>query len=107
MEAGSWLFRRLLTLRISLVIEHVRVSALLPEILCESVARPHRLQTRIFLEARLRNHRARIDLARRTRLRLAAAEPCALLVHRASIGIVLHREVLSPDRGIFRFFGEF
>ncbi len=51
MQAGAGLLRRLLALGVSLVIEHEGVPALFAKILRESVARPHRLQARIFLEA--------------------------------------------------------
>ena len=50
-----------------LIVQHVRVAALLAEILRERVSRPHRLQPRILLESRLRDDRSRIDAGRRAR----------------------------------------
>jgi hypothetical protein len=82
------------------------VPALFAEILCEGVACPHRLQARILFDSRLRDHRARISIGRRTRLGLASAVTRALLVDRAAVVIVLQREILAPNRRVLDFFGE-
>ena len=79
-DAGARLLEVLHALGEGLVLEHVRVTALLAEIRGERVARPHRLQPRIFLEARLRHDRARIGLGGRLRHRLAAAVARPLLI---------------------------
>ena len=83
MQAGAGLLRRLLALGVSLVVEHEGVPALFAEILREGVARPHRLQARILLDARLRDDRARVGLRRACAARLrsrrsacAADPPC-------------------------------
>ena len=80
--------------------EHVGVAPLLAEVDREGVAGPHRLQPRVLVDARLRDDRTRIGIRRRLRQRLAAAVARAYLVGRAHIGVVLQREVLSPDRRI-------
>ena len=59
-DAGARLLEVLHALGVGLVLEHVRVTALLTEIGGERVARPHRLQPGIFFEARLRDDRSRV-----------------------------------------------
>ena len=59
-DAGARLLELLHALGEGLVLEHVRVTALLAEIRGKRVARPHRLQPGIFLQARLRHDRARV-----------------------------------------------
>ena len=79
-HARAGLLRRLLALGERLVVEHVGVAALLAEIHRERVAGPHRLQPRIFLEARLRDNRSRIGAAsacaERPRCRRSACATC-------------------------------
>ena len=87
-------------LRVGLVLEHVGVAALLAEVHREGVARPHGLEARVLLEARLGHDRARVGLGGRVRKRLAAAVARALLVHGPQVGVVLEREVLAPDRRV-------
>src|SRR5690606_22614553 len=52
--------RSLLAFGVSLIFEHVGVPPLLPEIDGESVPRPHRLETRVLFQPRLRYYRARV-----------------------------------------------
>jgi hypothetical protein len=101
-QARAGLLHDLLPLGVGLVEEHVRVAALLAEVLGERVARPHDLQARVFLEPRLGHDRAGIRLRRRVRDGLAAAEARAHLVDGAHVAVELHREVLSPLHGIDR-----
>src|SRR5262245_783019 len=54
-NAGAGLLELLDTLRERLILEHVRVSALRSEVDRKRVAGPHCLQSRILLEARLRD----------------------------------------------------
>ena len=107
MQARAGLLRRLLALGVSLVVEHEGVPAFFAEILREGVAGPHRFQARILLDARLRDDGARVGLGRRARLGFAAAVARALLVHGAAVVIVLQREILAPDRGVFGVVGQF
>ena len=106
-QAGARLLRRLLALGVGLVVEHEGVPALFAEIFREGVARPHRLQARIFFDPRLRDDRARVGFGRRARLGFAPAVARALLVHRAAVVIVLQRKILAPDRRVLRLVGEF
>ena len=106
MEAGSRLLHSLLTAGEDLVLEHVGVSTALAEILRERVSRVDRDQARVTLEARARDHRARIGLRRRARQRFAAAVLGAHLIDGAQVLIVLERKVLSPYRRILRGLGE-
>ena len=99
-DAGARLLEVLHALGEGLVLEHVGVAALLAEIRGERVARPHRLQPRIFLEARLRHDGARVGLGGGPRHGLAAAVARPLLIHGPQVAVVLQRKVLSPDRGI-------
>src|SRR5688572_10125825 len=62
METCAWLFRRLLAFGVSLVLEHESVPAFFAEILREGVTGPHNLQPGIFLDARLRDDRARVGV---------------------------------------------
>ena len=107
METRAGLFRRLLALGVSLVLEHESVPAFFAEIFREGVAGPHHLQARIFLDARLRDDGARVGVRRRARLRFAPAVTGALLVDRAAVVIVLQRKILSPDRGVIDLVREF
>ena len=66
-QARARLLGDLLPLGERLVVEHVRVAALLAEVLREGVAGPHRPQPRVLLEPRLRDDRARIGRGRRVR----------------------------------------
>jgi hypothetical protein len=68
MQTRAGLLRDLLALGVSLIVEHEGVPAFFAEIFREGVARPHRLQARIFLDPRLRDDRARIGLRRRALL---------------------------------------
>src|SRR4051794_26105038 len=104
MEASPRLRRDLLPLRVSLIVEHVRVPAFLAKILREGIARPHGLQARVLLESGLSDNRARVGLGRRARLRFAPSITRDLLVHGAAVVIVLQRKVLPPYRGVFGLF---
>ena len=97
MEARSRLFRDALPLRELLVVEHVRMPTLLAEVLRERVASPEVAKPRVLLQARLRDHGARIRLTRRVRLALAPAVARAHLVDRLPVVVVLQRKVLAPD----------
>ena len=55
LKARAGLFGHLLALGEDLVVEHVSVTALLAKIFGKRVAGPHRLQTRIFFDLRLRD----------------------------------------------------
>ncbi len=105
-HARARLLRGLLALGERLVVEHVGMAALLAEIAREGVSGPHHLQSRVFLEPRLRHQRSRIGGRRRARHRLAPAIPRSLLVHRPDVAVVLKREVLSPDRRVRRLIGQ-
>ena len=106
LNARAGLFGHLLALGEDLIVEHIRVAALLAKIFGKRVSRPHHLQARIFLDLRLGDDRARIGLGRRTRLGFAAAETGAHLIHRAFVVVILQRKVLAPHRRIFRVVGQ-
>src|SRR5919109_1524874 len=96
-QACTRLLGDLLTLSEGLVRQHVGVPPILAKIPGEGIARPHRLQPRVLFEARLGDNGARVGLCGGAWYGLAATEPCALLVNRAQIGIVLQRKVLPPE----------
>jgi hypothetical protein len=106
MQAGARLLHHILALGVGLVIEHEGVAALLAEILRKGVAGPHRLQARVFLEARLGHDRARVGLGRRAWLGFASAVARALLVDGAPIVVVLQGKILAPDGRVDGFLGE-
>jgi hypothetical protein len=87
---------RRLSAGISLIVEHVGVSATLAVVLRERVAGPHRFQARIHIEFLARDDGAGIGVGRRLRHSLAAAVLGADHVGSAEIKIVLQREVLAP-----------
>src|SRR5688572_25717234 len=97
-ETRAWLFRDDLALGVRLIIEHVRVTALFPEVTRECVPRPELTQARILLETGLRHHRPRIRIARRAGHRLTSAIASPHLIDRATVRVVLDREVLGPFR---------
>ena len=99
-DAGARLLEVLHALGEGLVLEHVRVTALLAEIRGKRVARPHRLQPGIFFQARLRHDGARVGFGGRPWHGLAAAVARPLLIHGPQVAVVLQRKVLAPDRGI-------
>ena len=95
-----------LALREGLILEHVRVAALLAEVDAERVARPHRLEPRILLDLLLRDDRARVRLVRRAGKRLRAAVLGPDLVYGLPVGLVLERVLLPPYRRIRRVVGD-
>ena len=106
LNAGAGLFDHLLALGVRLVVEHVSVAALLAKIFGKRVSGPHHLQTRIFLDLRLGDDRARIGLGRRARLGFAAAVAGAHLIHRPFVVVILQRKVFAPDRRVFGIVGQ-
>ena len=96
----------LLALGESLIVEHVSVAALLAKIFGKRVAGPHHLQTRVFFNLRLGNHRARVGFRRRVRPHFAAAVARAHLIHRPFVVVILQRKVLAPYRWIIRVVGQ-
>ncbi len=106
LKARARLFGHLLALGEDLIVEHVRVAALLAKILGKRVAGPHRLQARIFFDLRLRDDRARIGFGWSARLGLTAAEAGAHLIDRSFVIVVLQRKVLAPHGGIFGIVGQ-
>ena len=106
LKARAGLFGHLLAFGEDLIVEHVSVAALFAKIFGKRIAGPHRLQARIFLNLRLGDHRAWIGLGRRTRLRFAAAEAGAHLIHRAFVVVILQRKVLAPHRRVFGVVGQ-
>ena len=105
-DTGARLLGDLLPLGERLVVQHVGVAALLAKILRERIASPHGLEPRILFEPRLRDDRARIDLRRRPRHRLAAAVACPLPDRLSAGTVVLQRKVLAPDGRILGVVGQ-
>ena len=85
-----------LALREPLVLEHVRVAALLAEVLGEGVALPDGLEALVLVDLGARDDRARVGLGRRVRHGLAAAVLGALHVDRFLVELVVLRERLAP-----------
>jgi hypothetical protein len=102
----TWLLRGDLSLGKRLILQHIGVPAILPEISGECVSCPHSLQPRVLFETRLGDDRARICSGRSARNRFAAAEAGSHLVDGLPVAVVLHGEVLAPDHRIFGLVGE-
>src|SRR5262245_64218376 len=83
------------------------MAAFFAEIARERVARPHHFQSRVFFELGLRDDRARVGLRGRVWQSLAAAVPRSHLINRALVIVVLQREVLAPDGGVFSLVCQF
>ena len=105
-NAGPRLLELLDTLGEGLVLEHVGMATLLPEVHRERITGPHRLQSRVFREPRLRHDGPGVGFGRRPGFGLAPAVARPLLIHRPPVSVVLQRKVLAPDRGVDRFVGQ-
>src|SRR5262245_5445884 len=103
MYAGAWLRSCLLSSRERLVVEHVGMAALFPEINGESISAPHGLQSGVFFQPGLRNDRAWISVGGRFRNAFTSTEARPNLVHGSRIPVELHWKVFAPHCRVFCF----